>query len=106
MSKYAIIETGSKQYWVEPNAVIDVELLPVEEGSTTVELANVLLAKDGDNVQIGKPLVSGAKVVCEYLGAVKGKKVISFRYRRRKASKRIRGHRQQYARLVVKDILI
>lgn len=104
MSKFAIVETGSKQYLVEPESVIEIELLDAEPGKK-VELENVLFVKDGDKVQIGQPVLKGAKIVCEHLGEVKGKKVVSFTYRRRKASKKIKGHRQNFLRLKVKDIV-
>lgn len=105
MATFAIVETGSKQYWVEPNAVIQVEKLDLAEGTKTVELENVLLVKDGDTVKVGQPAVQGAKVVCENLGEIKGDKTITFKYRRRKASRNIKGHRQTYSNLRVKEII-
>ncbi len=104
MSNYAIVESGSKQYWVETDSVIEVEKLGAEEGSK-VELERVLFVKDGEKVQIGQPVVSGAKIICDYLGDFKAKKVISFKYRRRKDSKTKRGHRQNLSRLRVKEIV-
>lgn len=106
MANYAIIRTGSKQYWVEPNQVIEIETLASAEEGKNVELTDVLLVKDGDNVKIGQPIVSGARIVCENLGVIRGKKVVAFTYRRRKNSKRIRGHRQSYLKLRVKEIHI
>ncbi len=104
MSKYAIVETGSKQYWVEPNSVLEVEKLNVEEDAKEVELKSVLLIKDGDLVKVGQPLVENASILCECLGDMRGKKVISFKFRKRKASRKIRGHRQELTQLRVKDI--
>jgi large subunit ribosomal protein L21 len=106
MSNYAIVETGAKQYWVEKDSILEIELLPETEGKKEIELTNVLFAKDGDNVQIGQPALSGAKVVCENLGEFRAKKVISFKFRRRKASESKRGHRQDLLRLKVKEIQI
>jgi large subunit ribosomal protein L21 len=104
MSKFAIIETGSKQYCVEPQTVLEVELLKAAEGQKEVVLDKVLLVKDGDKLSIGTPLVSNAKVVCEVLGEFRAPKVISFKYRRRKKSSRKVGHRQDLLRLRVKEI--
>lgn len=105
MANFAIVRTGSKQYWVEPNQVIDIEKLDVEEGKD-VELTDVLLVKDGENVKIGQPLVGGASILCENLGMVRAPKVIAFMYKRRKDSKRIKGHRQNYLRVRVKEIKV
>ncbi|HNX69447.1 MAG TPA: 50S ribosomal protein L21 [Candidatus Omnitrophota bacterium] len=104
MSNYAIIETGSKQYWVVPNQVIEVELLSAAEGQKEVTLDQVLLVQDGGNVKIGTPTVAGAKVVCENLGEMRGIKTVHYRMRRRKSSRRKRGHRQDLLRLRVKEI--
>lgn len=104
MSRYAIVETGSKQYRVEPQDVIEVERLTVPEGQKEIALDKVLFAQDGDKTHVGTPWLKGAKVVCELLENLRGKKVIAFKYRRRKASRRKRGHRQELSRLRVKEI--
>ncbi len=104
MSNYAIIETGSKQYRVEPKSVIEVEKLEIPEGQKEVTLDKVLLIRKGDDLQIGAPYLKGASVICDYAGATKGDKVIHFRFRRRKNSRRKHGHRQQFSKLVVKEI--
>ena len=106
MANYAIVETGSKQYWVEPKQVIEVELLAVAEGQKEVLLDQVLLVQNGGEVKVGTPLVAGAKIVCENLGEIKGPKLIHFRMRRRKSSRRKRGHRQHLLRLLVKEIKV
>ena len=105
MSTYAIIESGSKQYWVEANQTIQVEKLG-EIKDKKVELERVLFYSDENGVKVGTPVISGAKVVCEYLGEVKSKKVISFKFKRRKDYKRKVGHRQTYAELLVKEIKV
>lgn len=104
MSRYAIIETGSKQYRVEPKDVIEVERLTLPDGQKEIALDKVLFAQDGDKIHVGTPWLKGAKVVCELLENLRGKKVIAFKYRRRKASRRKRGHRQELSRLLVKEI--
>jgi large subunit ribosomal protein L21 len=106
MSNYAIVETGSKQYRVELKAVIEVEKLEVPEVQKQVTLDKVLLVRNGEDVQVGTPHVKGATVICDYLGDMRGKKVTIFRFRRRKNSRRKHGHRQTYAKLMVKEIRI
>ncbi len=104
MSRYAIIETGSKQYRVEPKDVIEVEKLFVAEGKKEVALDKVLLVSDGKSIHVGNPVVSGAKVICDYVGETRGKKVVAFKFRRRKNSRRKQGHRQDFSKLVVREI--
>ena len=104
MSTYAIVETGSKQYWVKPKAVLEVELLDSVEGQKEVILDRVLFYTDGSKTSIGAPVVQGAQVICENLGEIRGPKVIHYRLRRRKASRRKHGHRQDLLRLLVKEI--
>lgn len=104
MTTYAIVETGSKQYRVEPETVFEIEKLPVPPDQKEVVLENVLLVHDGKQIQVGNPFVKGAKVVCEHLGPFRGKKLVAFKFRRRKASARKVGHRQSLTRLRVKKI--
>ncbi|MBN1687837.1 MAG: 50S ribosomal protein L21 [Candidatus Omnitrophica bacterium] len=104
MSKYAIIETGSKQYYIEPNSVLEVEKLEVPEDKKEIHLENVLLVRDENKLHIGTPYVKGAKVVCQFLGHFRGPKVIHFKFKRRKDSRRKKGHRQELSRLRVKEI--
>ncbi len=101
---YAIVQTGGKQYKVSPGDTIDVERLPVEEGST-IELDRVLLVADGDKVTAGTPTVEGAKVIAQVLGEGKGEKVIVFKYKPKVRYRRKSGHRQIYTRLAIKDII-
>jgi large subunit ribosomal protein L21 len=101
---YAIIETGGKQYRVNPGQTIDVERLDVAEGDT-VELDKVLLIGDGDRVTVGKPTVDGAKVVATAKGAGKGEKVIVFKYKPKVRYRKKTGHRQFHTRLVIDKIL-
>lgn len=99
---YAIIQTGGKQYRVAEGDEIDVEKLDVEAGKeATLE---VLLFADGDNVKLGSPLLSGAKVTAEVVDQRKGEKVVAFKYKRRKGYHRTVGHRRQLTRLKIKSI--
>ena len=100
---YAVIQTGGKQYRCSPNEVFKVERLETESGKTH-SFKDILLVADGERIEVGSPHVKGAVVVCEVLGDEKQKKVIAFTYRRRKDSKRIRGHRQILTNLRVKEI--
>lgn len=104
MSTFAIVETGSKQYRVEPKSVIEVEKLPLPKEGKEITLDRVLLVQDGGKLHVGDPLVKGAKVLCEHLGPLRAQKVISFKFRRRKSSQRKLGHRQALTRLLVKKI--
>ena len=106
MSQYAIIESGSKQYRVEPKSIIEVDKIEIPEGQKEFSLDRVLLAYDGKQIHVGTPTLKGASVICDYVGDFRGKKVISFRFRRRKNSRKKHGHRQELSRLVVKEIKI
>ena len=101
---YAIIETGGKQYKVQPGQVIEVEKLEAKKGKVTFD--RVLLCADGDDVQIGSPTVKKAKVKGELLEMTKGRKVIAFKKRRRKGSQTTRGHRQTIARVRIDEITL
>ena len=100
---YAIIQTGGRQFRVQPGDVVDVELLGVEAGQKTT-FDEVLLASDDAGLKIGTPLVKGAKVTAEVLEDVKGPKLVSFKYRRRKGYHRTVGHRQKLTRVKVSEI--
>ncbi len=100
---YAIIETGGKQYRVEKDDVIDVELLESEKGKP-VEFTNVLFFNDGKNAKVGSPYVAKAVVKGEFLMESKGPKVISFKYKQRKGVRRKVGHRQKYHRIKITEI--
>lgn len=100
---YAIIRTGGKQYRVTEKSVLTVEKLDANEGDS-VELTDILLIGDGDNVKVGAPLVSGAKVVATVLETAKGKKIHGFTYKAKKNVQRHYGHRQWQTRLRITSI--
>ncbi len=102
---YAIIETGSKQYKIQKGDVFDVERLEVPQGET-VKFDKVLLCSKGKSVEIGKPYVKDAGVVCDVVSHLRGEKLFAFKYRRRKNSRKKIGHRQELTRLKVKEIVI
>lgn len=103
--KYAIVEQGGKQYKAVPGATIEVDRLPLEEGAT-VELDRVLLVADGDQVTVGRPTIEGAKVKATVEAHFKGPKIIVFKYKPRKRYRRKKGHRQQYTRLRIEEIVL
>lgn len=101
---YAVIRTGGKQYTVRPGEKLDVEKLDGDVGSS-IELTDVLMVADGDAVTVGTPSVTGAKVVAEVVEQGKHKKVVVFKYKPKIRYRKRTGHRQQFTRLSVKEIL-
>lgn len=100
---YAIIETGGKQYRVEKDDVIDIELITAQDGK--VEFKNVLFINNGASVKMGAPYLSQSTVKAELISEVKGPKVVSFKYKKRKGYRRKVGHRQRYSRVKITDII-
>ncbi len=101
---YAIFENGSRQHRVEPGSVLLIDYLDVKSGQT-IELNKVLLYQSGSETLIGRPLVKGARVIAEVLDERFTKKTITQKFRRRKASKRLRGHTQPYLKIKINHIL-
>jgi large subunit ribosomal protein L21 len=102
---YAIIKTGGRQFRVAEGDTIDVDLLDVEPGKTAT-FDDVLLFADGEHVTHGTPLISGAKVTAEIVEQRKDKKVIAFKYKRRKGYHRTVGHRRKLTRVKIKSISV
>ncbi len=102
---YAVVRTGGKQLRVAPGDVINVEKLPVEAGAT-VELTDVLMVSTDRGTTVGTPTVSGAAVLCKAVRNGKGKKVVVFRYKRRKGFSKKQGHRQPFTTLSVTEIRV
>lgn len=100
---YAVLVTGGKQYKVQEGDVIYVEKLEAEVDSN-VELDNVLAVGKEEGLVVGKPVVEGAKVTAKVLAQGKNKKVIVFKYKRKKDYRRKQGHRQPYTKLVIEKI--
>jgi large subunit ribosomal protein L21 len=100
---YAIIRTGGRQFRVAEGDTIDVDLLDVEPGKTAT-FDDVLLFSDGKDVTHGNPLVSGAKVTAEVVEQRKDKKVVAFKYKRRKGYHRTVGHRRKLTRVKIKSL--
>jgi len=102
---YAIIKTGGRQFRVAEGDTIDVDVLEVESGKTAT-FGDVLMFADGDNVTHGNPVISWAKVTGEVLEQRKDKKVIAFKYKRRKGYHRTVGHRRKLTRVKIKSISV
>jgi large subunit ribosomal protein L21 len=100
---YAIIETGGKQYRVEKDDIIDVELIDTTQDGK-VEFKNVLFINDGASVKMGAPYLSQYTVKAELISEIKAPKVVSFKYKKRKGYRRKVGHRQRYSKLKITDI--
>ncbi len=101
---YAIIKTGGKQYSVSAGDVIDVDKLPVEEGAS-VELTDVLLLSQGETVTVGTPGIEGARVMGTVEQHGRGKKIVVFRFKSKTRQGKKTGHRQDFTRLRITDIL-
>ncbi len=102
---YAIIETGGKQYTVREGDSLYVEKLNAAEGET-VKLDRVLaVAKDG-NLTVGSPMVDGAVVEAKVEKQGKGKKIVIFKYKRKKNYRKKQGHRQPYTKLSIEKISV
>ncbi len=99
---YAIIETGGKQYRVQKGDIIDVELLG---DATEVKFSSVLFLNEGEKTHVGAPHVTNFSVMGQVLGMVKGPKVIAYKYKPRKNSRKKLGHRQKYSRVKITDIV-
>ena len=103
MEAYAVLETGGKQTLVKVGDKIEIEKLSVEAGQDAV-LDTVCAVSDGTTLKVGAPYVEGAKVTLTVDGVIKGKKVVNFKAKRRKGSRRTVGHRQQLTVATVKAI--
>ena len=101
---YAILETGGKQYKVQPGDVIEVERIDAEVGAH-VELGRVLMVTGDDgSSKFGSPSLDGATVLAEVVEQGKGPKIIVFKYRNKVRYRRKTGHRQQLTRLRIGDV--
>lgn len=100
---YAVIETGGKQYRVEPGQVLRVEKLNAQKGEEFV-FDRVLMLVDGEAVKIGSPVVEGAKVKATVLAQDKSSKVIVFKYKPKKRIRTKTGHRQPYTEVRIEAL--
>jgi large subunit ribosomal protein L21 len=102
---YAVIETGGKQYRVQPGETVVVETLPGDTGDA-VEFARVLLISDDESVAVGRPLIDGAKVTGQIVEQqVLGEKLTVYKFKRRKNYRKRNGHRQQYTAVKIQNVV-
>jgi large subunit ribosomal protein L21 len=100
---YAIVNTGGKQYKVSQGDILRVEKIPGEIGSP-VSFDKVLMFSDGENVNIGQPVLDNVAVKGHIVEQGKAKKIIVFKYKRRKRYRWKRGHRQRYTAIKIDSI--
>ena len=100
---YAVIESGGKQYRVSEGETVRVEKLAGPAG-TKISFGPLLFADDGGNVSVGRPTVAGMTVEAEIVEQGLGKKIILFKYKRRKSYRRKAGHRQPFTALKITSI--
>lgn len=102
---YAIIETGGKQLRVEPGRFYDVERLAVDaEGSLTLD--QVLLVHDGETITVGQPLVTGATVEATVMQHHRARKILVYKMKPKKKTRKKQGHRQELTRLMINSISV
>jgi large subunit ribosomal protein L21 len=101
---YAVVETGGKQYRVQVGQTVDVERLPAEVGQQ-VDLERVLMLGGEVGVVVGQPIVPGVSVRATVVGEPRGKKIIVFKYKPKVRYRRKQGHRQNYTRLHIDEIV-
>ncbi len=100
---YAVVATGGKQYKVKEGDILKIEKIDGEVGAQ-VDFDQVLLCSDGDQVQVGQPTVQGAVVRGHIVAQGKDRKVIVFKYKRRKRYRRKNGHRQAFTAVKIDAI--
>ena len=102
---YAVVKSGARQYRASVGDTILVERLPAQVGEQ-LELDQVLLIADGEQIEVGRPTIGGAKMLATVVAQEKGPKVRIFKYHPRKRYRRRAGHRQRYTRLRVDGIVV
>ena len=101
---YAVIQTGGKQYKVRAGEILKIEKLQESKPETLVDFKEVLAYGDDTNIEIGTPIIKGAKVEANLIKNSKNRTVLIFKKRRRKNSRRKNGHRQQYSLIRINKI--
>lgn len=102
---YAVIRTGGKQYRVAKGEILKVEKLEIAAGDS-LELTDVLLIADGEDIQIGAPVVKNAKITAEVVSHGRAAKINIIKFKRRKHHRKQMGHRQWFTELKITDIAI
>ncbi len=102
---YAIVEASGQQFWLQPNRYYDLDRLPAEVDEI-VTLENVLLVRDAGGTSLGRPYVSDAKVELKVLAHRRGPKILVYKMRPKKKTRRKSGHRQELTRVMVQSICV
>ncbi len=100
---YAVFMSGGKQHKVEPGVVVKLELLPGAVGDK-VELGDVLLVADGDQIQVGQPVIPDTVISGKIVEQGRHRKIVIFKHKRRKDYRKKQGHRQSYTAVLVQGI--
>ena len=101
---YAVIQTGGKQYKVKSGEILKIEKLPVSKPDSKIEFKEILAYGDNKVIEIGAPIVQGAKVEANLIKNSKNRTVLIFKKRRRQNSRRKNGHRQEYSMIRINKI--
>ena len=101
---YAVIRSGGKQFRVTPGEIVRVPSLSGKKAGDSIEFADVLVSGDGNDVQIGAPVLDGARVKGTVVSQGRAPKVIVFKFKRRKQYKRKQGHRQGFTSVKIDSI--
>ena len=101
---FAVIQTGGKQYKVKASDILKIEKIKDSKPESKIEFNEVLAYGDENNLEVGSPLVKGAKVEAELLKNSKNRTILIFKKRRRQNSRRKNGHRQEYSLIKIKKI--
>ena len=102
---YAIVEASGQQFWLQPNRYVDLDRIAADVDST-VTLENVLLVNDGSSATLGQPYVKGATVELKVMAHRRGPKVVVYKMRPKKKTRRKNGHRQELTRVMVQSIKV
>ena len=102
---YAIAETSGQQFWFEVDKYYDIDRLNAKE-KDKITIEKILLIKDKDNISLGQPYVKNAKIELEVVSHKRDKKIIVYKMRPKKKTRRKMGHRQELTRVMVKSISI
>ena len=101
---YAVIQTGGKQYKVKSGEILKIEKLPLSKPDSKIEFKEILAYGDKKIIEIGSPIVQGAKVEANLIKNSKNRTVLIFKKRRRQNSRRKNGHRQEYSMIKINKI--
>ena len=101
---YAVIKTGGKQYKVKSGEILKIEKLPDSKPDSKIEFNEILAYGDDKTIEVGTPIVSGAKVEADLIKNGKDRTILIFKKRRRQNSRRKNGHRQEYSMIRISKI--